>query len=315
MRRTTLALVVLASTSAFAAPGSGDLWEVTTQMSMEGMPAGMMPARTSQVCSAKDWTKPPIAQDEQHKCDITDWSNTPTKSSWKMHCPADKMDGTGEINRTSPDAYTGVIKMTSPHGVMNMNLTGKKVGVCDAEEAQAQRQAQMAAVQAQAAAGQKMADDAKDQACKATVQQMDPKMLEMQASMCDVAKYKPVLCARADSDDGYKELKSRPADAENSLAVVAKYCGMDVAAKEKNICAKAAAGESDLAYVARNCPDEAAPIAQRECAGRDYTALAGTKYAGFCATYAAAHPTPGASPPPADAKSKAKKTLKSLFGH
>jgi hypothetical protein len=225
------------------------------------------------------------------------------------------MDGTGEINRTSPDAYTGVIKMTSPHGVMNMNLTGKKVGVCDVEEAQAQRQAQMAAVQAQAAAGQKMADDAKDQACKATVQQMDPKMLEMQASMCDVAKYKPVLCARADSDDGYKELKSRPADAENSLAVVAKYCGMDVAAKEKNICAKAAAGESDLAYVARNCPDEAAPIAQRECAGRDYTALAGTKYAGFCATYAAAHPTPGASPPPADAKSKAKKTLKSLFGH
>jgi uncharacterized protein DUF3617 len=315
MRRTTLALSLLAATSAFATPGSGDLWEVTTQMSMEGMPAGMMPARTNQVCSAHDWNKPPIAQDEQHKCDITDWSSTPTKSSWKMHCPADKMDGTGEITRTSPDAYTGVIKMTSPHGVMNMNLSGKKIGVCDAEAATAQRQAQMAAVQSQTAAALKQADDAKDQACKVTVQQMDLKMLEMQAAICDPAKYKPLLCEHANSDEGYKQLKARPKDDPNSLTAIASACGMDIAAKEKDICAKAAAGESDLDYVARNCPEEAAPIAKRECAGRDYTALAGTKYAGFCATYAAAHPMPGASPPPADAKSKAKKTLKSLFGH
>jgi len=315
MKRTLVALSVAVASSAFGAPGSGELWEVTTQMSMEGMPAGMMPARTNQVCSAKDWTKPPIAQDEQLRCDITDWSNTPTKSSWKMHCPADQMDGTGEITRTSPDAYTGVINMTSPHGVMKMNLSGKKIGPCDAEAAQAGREAQMAHVQAQMAAAQKAGDDAKAQACKATAEAMDPHMLDSQAQVCDSATYKPMLCAKASSDDGFKELKSRPPDAENGLAAVAKYCGLDVAAKEKDLCKKAAAGESDLAYVARNCPDEAAPIAQRECAGRDYTALAGTKYAGFCATYAAAHPVPGASPPPADAKSKAKKTLKSLFGH
>ena len=315
MRRTLVLTtsLVLGATAALAAPGSGDLWEVTTVMSMEGMPAGMMQPRTQQVCSARDWTKPPIAQDEKHKCDVTDWSNTPTKSTWKMHCPADQMDGTGEITRTSPDAYTGVMKMTSPHGTMNMNLTGKKIGPCDAEAAQAGREAQMAQVQAQAAAAQKSADDAKAQACKATAESMDPRMLDMQAQVCDAATYKPMMCAKASSDEGFKELKGRPADAENGLAAVAKYCGMDVAAKEKDLCKKAAAGESDLAYVARNCPDEAAPIAQRECAGRDYTALAGTKYAGFCATYAANHP--GASPPPADAKAKAKKTLKSLFGH
>ena len=318
MRRTLVlisTISMLGAGSALAAPGSGDLWEVTTQMSMDGMPAGMVPTRTQQVCSAREWTKPPIAQDEKHKCDVTDWSNTPTKSTWKMHCPEDKMEGTGEITRTSPDAYTGVMNMTSPHGSMTMNIAGKKVGVCDAEAAKAGREAQMAQIQSQAAAAQKSADDAKAQACKATADSMDPKMLDMQAQVCDPATYKPMLCGKASSDDGFKELKGRPADAENGLAAVAKYCGMDVAAKEKDLCKKAAAGESDLAYVARNCPDEAAPIAQRECAGRDYTALAGTKYAGFCAAYAAAHPTPGASPPPADAKAKAKKTLKGLFGH
>ena len=258
MRRKTLALSLLAATSAFATPGSGDLWEVTTQMSMEGMPAGMMPARTQQVCSAREWTKPPIAQDEKHKCDVSDWTNTPTKSTWKMHCPEEKMDGTGEITRTSPDAYTGVINMTSPHGAMTMNLAGKKIGPCDAEAAQAGREAQMAQVQAQMAAAQKAGDDAKAQACKATADAMDPRMLDMQAQVCESATYKPMLCAKASSDEGFKELKGRPADAENGLAAVAKYCGMDVAAKEKDLCKKAAAGESDLAYVARNCPDEAA---------------------------------------------------------
>ena len=69
-----------------------------------------------------------------------------------------------------------------------------------------------------------------------------------------------------------------------------------------------------IAALLRFCPDEAAPIAQRECAGRSYTALAGTKYASFCGTYAAAHPMPGASPAPESTKTKAKKTLKSIFG-
>ena len=315
MKRTTLALSLLVACSAFAAPGDGDLWEVTSQMKVEGMPPGyQMPARTNEVCRAKVWDKPPVAADDQRKCEFVDFKNTAGTSTWKMHCAGPPpIDGDGEITRTG-DTYKGVINMSSEQGVMKMILSGRRIGDCDAEAAVAQRDAQMARVQAQIAAGQKVADDAREQACKGTAEAMSPTHLDQQAAVCDPAKYKPVLCAKAASDEGFKELKKRPKDAENGLAAVAAYCGMDVAAKEKDLCAKAAAGESDLDYVARFCPDEAAPIAQRECAGRTYTALAGTKYAPFCGTYAAAHPMPGASPAPESTKTKAKKTLKSIFG-
>ena len=54
------------------------------------------------------------------------------------------MSGEGEITRTSPAAYTGFIKMTTPQGAMTINLSGKRVGDCDAGEARTQRDAQVA---------------------------------------------------------------------------------------------------------------------------------------------------------------------------
>ena len=89
MKRTTLALALslLVASSAFAAPGDGDLWEVTSQMKVEGMPPGyQMPARTNEVCRAKVWDKPPVAADDQRKCEFLDFKNTAGTSTWKMRC-------------------------------------------------------------------------------------------------------------------------------------------------------------------------------------------------------------------------------------
>ncbi len=126
-------LVALAASGAAAAPAvkeSGDLWEVTSKMSMEGMPMEM-PATTQKVCAPKTWTEPP-GSDAGKGCEVLDFKNTATATSWKVRCagpPA--MTGEGEITRQSPDAYTGTIKVQSEHGVMTMKLDGRRLGDCD----------------------------------------------------------------------------------------------------------------------------------------------------------------------------------------
>ena len=63
----------------------GDLWEVTSQMSMEGMPMSM-PARTIKVCSPKEWKEPPGPADEQMKCKTSDFKKDGAKVTWKGVC-------------------------------------------------------------------------------------------------------------------------------------------------------------------------------------------------------------------------------------
>lgn len=116
---------------AAAAKDTGDLWEVTSQMSMEAMPMAI-PAQTLKVCAAKQWKQPPGGMDERQKCTTSDFKTAGTKSTWKVSCagpPA--MTGEGEITRNGADAYSGVIKFASADGNMTIKLNGHRVGACD----------------------------------------------------------------------------------------------------------------------------------------------------------------------------------------
>jgi len=130
-----LGALPLAATAApaDAAPAvPGDLWEVTSQMTMEGMPMAM-PAQTQKICAAKEWKEPPGPKNERDKCETLDFTTTPDKTTWKVRCAGKPpMTGEGEINRTSPEAYSGTIKMTSEDGVMTITLKGKRLADCDA---------------------------------------------------------------------------------------------------------------------------------------------------------------------------------------
>jgi hypothetical protein len=136
----TAALLVLASSisaqivdapRAAAADEKGDLWEVTSQMSMEGMPMGM-PAQTSRVCAPKDWKEPPAGRDERHECKNSDFKAEGPKVTWKVACTgAMPMTGEGEITRDGTDAYAGTIKFTSSEAKMITKLNGRRVGECD----------------------------------------------------------------------------------------------------------------------------------------------------------------------------------------
>jgi hypothetical protein len=319
-----LSVVVFAGTAALAADPApaakemGDLWEVTSQMSMEGMPAGFaMPAQIRKVCAAKEWSKPPVPADERSKCEMIDFKATPTKSTWKMQCagpPA--MTGEGEITRSSPDAYSGWMKMAAPQGTMTMNLTGRRIGECDAGEAKKEREAAVARIQAQVAAAEQTAADAKRQTCMAPVESMDLRTLNMQAVVCDDPSYKAAFCDRLKTYDAQKQLCAREkSEPDNGLTAAVRACAADETALRKSLCDQATKLE-DFNSIGGCCPDETQKLAAEHCAGRTYTSMAGDKYQPFCVTYAREAMDASKNAPPAETPGpKAKKSLKSLIPH
>ena len=116
---------------AAATKETGDLWEVTSQMSMEGVPMAL-PAQKLKVCAPKEWKEPPGGMDERQKCKNSDFKVEGPKATWKTTCagpPA--MTGEGEITRDGADAYTGAIKFSSEEGSMTIKLSGKRLGPCE----------------------------------------------------------------------------------------------------------------------------------------------------------------------------------------
>ena len=122
-----LATPVLTAGNAAAQAPRGELWETTSQMSMEGMPM-KMPSRTAKVCSPTEWREPPSGQ---KNCKSSNMKVEGNKVTWDVECTDPTMKGTGEILREDSDNYSGTIKFTSERGNMTIKVTGKKVGPCD----------------------------------------------------------------------------------------------------------------------------------------------------------------------------------------
>ena len=120
-------LAMLASAEAQDPPGI--LWEMTSQMSMEGMPM-TPPPNTVKVCTAKVWQKPPPGGDAS--CVNTNFHRSGNKVTWDMQCSGRMaMTGHGEITFEGEDAYSGAISATAEGMAMTIKLSGKKVGTCD----------------------------------------------------------------------------------------------------------------------------------------------------------------------------------------
>jgi len=131
-RASVAALFLLALLPVLAAeiPAKGDLWEVTSKMSMEGLPMEM-PVQTAKVCAAKGWTRPPVGDNEHQKCTRSEYITTDNKVTWTESCKSPPMTGKGEITRQGNDAYTGTIVYASAQGNMTIKLSGRKIGGCD----------------------------------------------------------------------------------------------------------------------------------------------------------------------------------------
>ncbi len=126
----TVLLVCLPPVLLADSPAKGDLWQVSTRMSMEGMPMEM-PAQTSKYCATKEWTKPPAGDNPRQKCKRSDYRISGGKITWTESCDAPAMTGRGEITRQGQDAYNGTIQDSSAQGNMTIKLSGCKIGECD----------------------------------------------------------------------------------------------------------------------------------------------------------------------------------------
>jgi len=130
-----LCIAVSAFSPVFAQSDSvapiGALWEVTSQMSMEGMPM-QMPARKMKVCTHVNWTEPPVSENDEQGCSNSDYMRDGDIVTWTSTCagpPA--MAGQGEIRFTGDDAYSGAINYPSDDGTVVIKLDGHRIGDCD----------------------------------------------------------------------------------------------------------------------------------------------------------------------------------------
>ena len=123
--------------TAFAqGPRRDGLWEIKTEMQMEGMPM-TMPPMTSQQCITPAEANDPNKSTPQGRgrggqdCKMSEYKIDGNKVTWSMKCEgAQAMSGTGEIVY-SADAYTGTMKMEmSGRGTVTMKYTGKRLGDC-----------------------------------------------------------------------------------------------------------------------------------------------------------------------------------------
>jgi hypothetical protein len=301
---------VLALAGALAVPlsagaqGKDELWEVSSQMNVPGIPAGMG-AMTQRICQDRDPAKQSPQGQDMERCRVTERKQSGNTLTMTVACP----DGTAVIEQTYNAArteYKGSMRM----GDMVMNMSGRKVGSCDAQQARREQNAQQAAlkadmdrVQAQQADHVKRTQEEAIQSCTRAVETMEAGQLGVfgqcpqQPEMCRAMAHldpggkaqktcsasRAQLCARYQTPEGF--LKAKGSES------TAKLCGLDAQAVKASLCPKASPSDS-LVFLGRYCPVEAKPLAQQHCAGRNFTAMRaaeGTrdKYFDFCAAYLA----------------------------
>lgn len=295
------ACVALACTAGTAgAADTGELWEVTTQMNMAGMPAGMG-TQTARVCNEIGDPKKQAQTGQMQKCKVTDFKQSGNKVNMTMTCP----DGTAVMEHTYNAAHTeykGSMKMSLRDGnEMTMNMNGRKVGACDPKQAKRERDEKVASMQRQndQVKGQMAAVEQEQiRNCAKAVETMDVSGLGLygqchrRAGMCEqmaanesskktaaaCTSSRAQLCKRYQTMDGFVKAKGSKE--------IAETCRLDREALIAATCPRAAKSEH-LAYLGRYCVAEAKPIAQEHCAGRGYTAAPEGKYGDFCSAYLA----------------------------
>jgi hypothetical protein len=314
-----IALAGALALSGVAHAQTGELWEMTSQMSMAGMPAGMIPAQTTKVCQSEKFDRPPQEEDKS-KCTISNLRQSPNRVTYDIKCEG-KPPTTGsadyafEANRTR---VKGTMRMVTPDGEMTMQMSGRKVGACDVAE---HRKAQMKPFEdakRQSDAALKQADADATKACRQDLEKMQPGFgvvgacarrddADCRSMMASAPGRKACtadlneFCKRYQTRDGLLKIGT----ARQTLDQVGRMCGVPVASVRTKLC-PAAVKDDALRFVALQCPAEAKLIAAKECGGRSFTVAQGSKYGEFCGAYRGTLADAGNDEPSRPAQQQAK---------
>ncbi len=277
------------------AAGKGEMWEITTKMEMEGMPAMPMPA--SKVCIPKGQEKDPNrAVPEDKNCKTSDVKVSGNKMSWKMKCEGkDAMSGSGEMI-FGDGTYSGKMKMHDKDGDMVMVYNGKRIGSCDVA-VENKRMEEMIQAPGKALLAEQRAD------CKKLLDKGGKELVEgyglfvfqgmhctdMKKSMCDKVRaqsseYAVYGALVQDEKDAASFRKEVGAQAPKPLVA---ECGFDMAKILPTVCQKAKGEAAKSGFIAAKCPGEAQALAKQHCEswGRDYSSDQDNVYAPICAKY------------------------------
>ena len=266
------------------AQGPDDLWEVTTKGDMGGM---SMPANTSKVCKLKGDRDPSKMgeKDKNSDCKMTDVKTTGNRSTWKVVCTKpEPMTGTGDMTYGT-DKYDGTIKMAGKidgqEFTMTQVISAKKVGNCTYEDPAKKAQAMQAQSQAMI-----------DKECDKQIEELQPASVFGAEGLPESVMYckhrKADFCAKATKVGGqmkdvagFEAADSKYRNWRDAL----KACGTDPNTVSAPVC-KSAVDKKNFKFVAEHCPVEGKALAQKQCAGMDYTAIMSSEYREVCQKYA-----------------------------
>jgi hypothetical protein len=278
-----LAALCCIATAALA-QGPDELWEITNKMEMAGM---SMPAQTTKMCKPKGDRDPTKMgeKDKNSDCKMTDVKQSGNRSTWKIVCTKpEPMTGTGDVTY-SGDKYDGTIKMSGKMDGQAFDMTqvisGKKVGNCTyedpskkVEQVQAQSQAML------------------DKECDKQIDELQPLMVFGGEGMPESSLFckhrKADFCSKATKlsqqmrdEAGFEQVARKHRNWRDAV----KACGTDPNTVSAPAC-KSAVDKKHLGFVAEHCPVEGKALAQKHCAGMDYTAIMSSEYREVCQKYA-----------------------------
>lgn len=293
-RLTALALSALIAATAGAAPGSGDLYRVTSKMDMPGMPVSM-PAHTSEVCAAREAGANMVPHEKN--CRVEDYRDNGSKASYRLVCTGkDAMSGEGEMERLA-DGYRGSVHVVMGGAAdgqeMTLRYEGKRIGSCDvATESPAAKgramQQQVCEQQLDVPSAFRLFTD-QGGACGAQRAAFCQRLQQRTAKMTDPAAFADgevpglwdAASACGQSRDAVLGQACRRADADGDLAFIGAQCP-DLLPRA---CERADV-RRDADFLVASCGERARGLAAQQCEGRGYTAMLSSPYRDFCSRYA-----------------------------
>jgi len=280
---------LLVSTATAQAPTPGERWRSTMSMEMMGM---KMPGQTTEVCTPRGASQAPVADDKD--CKVTNRRRSGNTESFDMACKGG-MTGTMEMTQESPTKWSGKMLANTKDGQMTMRMASEKLpGDCDASEME--RKFNQMKAQGDAAVAKECLESAN--AGRSVV-------FLGQTGFCKDAASVKAYCSFARTSAGYNTLAreqrmgarvykgEEAARYRTILADTGKLCAFSPETVRTQFCSTAQKKE-DWTYFAEECPELAKPLAQAQCAGRDFTTPVDPPFVKFCGAWSAGGASTGA---------------------
>jgi hypothetical protein len=126
MKKLFCAAVLMTLPLVASAQNTGELWEISTQMNIPGMPAGMG-GQTQRVCQGDDPERRAAPHTHQTDRKVTATTHPPPRTPITIQCKQGTMPVDQQYTAARSD-FTGSNKIHRKDGEFVMNTPGRQVG-------------------------------------------------------------------------------------------------------------------------------------------------------------------------------------------